>query len=60
MLLARLQQLTYRYESLVNPEKENEIMRLMLDKLIGRNSQEEMLSKLDPTKLDDPVTHNFI
>ena len=32
----------------------------MLDRLIGRDAQEEMLTKLDPNKLDDPVTHNFI
>jgi hypothetical protein len=37
-----------------------ENMRLMLEKLIGRDAQEEMLSRLDPAKLDDPVIHNFI
>jgi hypothetical protein len=37
-----------------------ENMRMMLGKLIGPDAQVEMLSKLNPAKLDDPMVHNFI
>jgi hypothetical protein len=37
-----------------------ENMRMMLGKLIGPDAQDEMLSKLDPAKLEDPTIHNFI
>ncbi len=60
LLLVRLDQLTQRYESLLSPEAEMESMRLMLERLIGRDAQQEMLAKLDPAKLDDPVIHKFI
>ena len=37
-----------------------EQMRLMLEKIIGRDAQEEMLAKLNPAKLYDPTIHSFI
>lgn len=35
-------------------------MRVMLDNLVSRDAQQQMLANLDPAKLDDPKVHQFI
>lgn len=59
-LLSDLDQLHQRYQSLVNQQEEANGMRVMLDNLVSRDAQQQMLANLDPAKLDDPKVHQFI